>query len=63
MIMTYTRDHILAINDLAIKTWIHVRHETRPAQGQGLQSTKSSVFLKFKGKISSGIVSSLNDLE
>ena len=63
IITTYTMDHTFAMKDLAIKTWNHVWQETSPSQGLGLQSTKSPVFLKLKGKTRSGIVSNINGSE
>ena len=63
IITTYTRDHTFASDYLAIKTWTHVQQDAPSAQGLGLQSTSSPVFLNLKGKNSSGITSNLNDLE
>ena len=56
MITTYMRDNGLMMTYLAIQTWNNVQQKTPQAQHLRLQSTKSLVFLKLEGTISSGVV-------
>jgi hypothetical protein len=63
IINTYTRDHTLAMKDLTIDVWTQIREQGDLTLDVGKDATEAPVYLKLKGKIEWGLVSSLENLE
>ncbi|RPB21015.1 hypothetical protein L211DRAFT_851758 [Terfezia boudieri ATCC MYA-4762] len=63
IVTTYTRDHTLAMKDLTIDVWNQIRQKGDLTPGVGRSTTEMQVYLKLRGKIKLGIISSLEELE
>ena len=63
IITTYTRGHTFAMKDLTIAAWNRVRQEQDASQDVRIQTPEGQTFLKLQGKLSSEIVSNLEELE